>query len=110
MENFKEFKARYLNPLTDFGFHKIFGTEANKGLLIDFLNEVIKGEGQIIDIVPKLKSRPASVGGKIFDELFDLADIKRLTTEDMETYKSSVLEYYDVQSAMMCAREEGSLV
>jgi len=25
----------------------------------------------------------------------------------METYKKSVLEYYDVQSAMVCAREEG---
>jgi len=248
MEKFKEFDARYLNPLTDFGFHKIFGTEANKGLLIDFLNEVIKGEGQITEIeylrseqwgfvetnrkavfdifcktkngesfivemqkakqtyfcdrsifyaslpilnqavkgnwdfqlkavylvaildfvlfeefeddqeyvvehvclmrertktpysnklkfafvelpkfkkmekelgthfdkwlyllrnLPKLKSRPESVGGKIFDELFDLAEIKRLTTADMETYKKSVLEYYDVQSAMACAREEG---
>jgi len=248
MKKFKEFDARYLNPLTDFGFHKIFGTEANKGLLIDFLNGVIKGEGLITDIeylrseqwgfvetnrkavfdifcktkngesfivemqkakqayfrdrsvfyaslpilnqavkgvwdfrlktvylvaildfvifdefeddqkyvvehvclmrertktpysdklkfafvelpkfkkkekelethfdkwlyllrnLPKLKSRPVSVGDKIFEELFELADIKRLTTEDMETYKKSVLEYYDVQSAMMCAREEG---
>jgi len=25
----------------------------------------------------------------------------------METYKKSVLEYYDVQDAMECAREEG---
>jgi len=248
MKKFKEFDARYLNPLTDFGFHKIFGTEANKGLLIDFLNEVIKDEGRITEIeylrseqwgfveanrkavfdifcktkngesfivemqkakqvyfqdrsifyaslpilnqapknvwnfrlkavylvavldfvifdefeddqkyvvehvylmrertktpysnklkfafvelpkfkkkekelethfdkwlyllrnLPKLKNRPESVGGKVFDELFDSADIKRLTTEDMEAYKKSVLEYYDVQSAMMCAREEG---
>jgi len=50
MKKYSEFKARYLNPLTDFGFHKIFGTEANKGLLIDFLNEVIKGEGHITEI------------------------------------------------------------
>ncbi|MDR3261171.1 MAG: Rpn family recombination-promoting nuclease/putative transposase, partial [Tannerella sp.] len=30
----------YLNPLTDFGFKKIFG---DKELLIDFLNEIIQG-------------------------------------------------------------------
>lgn len=32
---------RYINPFTDFGFKKLFGTELNKDLLIDFLNEVI---------------------------------------------------------------------
>ena len=41
---------RNLNLLTDFGFHKIFGTESNKDLLIDFLNQVIKEEGLITDI------------------------------------------------------------
>lgn len=34
-------KERYINPFTDFGFKKLFGTELNKDLLIDFLNEVI---------------------------------------------------------------------
>ncbi|MEN0048758.1 MAG: Rpn family recombination-promoting nuclease/putative transposase [Bacteroidota bacterium] len=32
---------RYINPLTDFGFKKLFGTEPNKDLLIDFLNEIL---------------------------------------------------------------------
>jgi predicted transposase/invertase (TIGR01784 family) len=30
--------SRYLNPYTDFGFKRLFGEEANKDLLIDFLN------------------------------------------------------------------------
>lgn len=34
-------KEIYINPFTDFGFKKLFGTELNKDLLIDFLNEVI---------------------------------------------------------------------
>ena len=34
-------KDKYINPFTDFGFKKLFGTEPNKDLLIDFLNEVI---------------------------------------------------------------------
>ena len=32
---------KYISPFTDFGFKKLFGTEFNKPLLIDFLNEVI---------------------------------------------------------------------
>lgn len=34
-------KAKYINPLTDFGFKKLFGTEPNKPLLIDFLNQIL---------------------------------------------------------------------
>jgi predicted transposase/invertase (TIGR01784 family) len=30
--------TRYINPYTDFGFKKLFGEEANKDVLIDFLN------------------------------------------------------------------------
>ena len=33
-------KDKYINPYTDFGFKKLFGEEASKDLLIDFLNEV----------------------------------------------------------------------
>ena len=45
-----ELNARYMNLLTDFGFHRIFAEESNKELLIDFLNEIIKEEGLIADI------------------------------------------------------------
>lgn len=38
---------RYLHPLTDFGFKKLFGTEPNKNLLIDFLNQVLPEHHQI---------------------------------------------------------------
>jgi len=34
-------KEKYINPLTDFGFKKLFGTELNKDLLIDFLNQIL---------------------------------------------------------------------
>ena len=37
-------KEKYINPFTDFGFKKLFGTEFNKPLLMDFLNEVIGSE------------------------------------------------------------------
>ena len=34
-------EERYINPLTDFGFKRLFGTEPNKALLIDFLNSIL---------------------------------------------------------------------
>ena len=44
-------KDRYICPFTDFGFKKLFGTEPNKDLLIDFLNELLKkDEGKIVDL------------------------------------------------------------
>jgi len=36
-----EIKERFINPFTDFGFKKLFGSEPNKDLLIDFLNTTL---------------------------------------------------------------------
>ena len=41
---------RYMNPYTDFGFKKLFGTELNKDLLISFLNALIPEEREITDV------------------------------------------------------------
>ena len=46
-------KARYINPYTDFGFKKLFGEEANKDLLVDFLNELLPAEHKIVNLTFK---------------------------------------------------------
>jgi predicted transposase/invertase (TIGR01784 family) len=43
-------KDKYINPLTDFGFKKLFGTEPNKILLIDFLNQILPEKHRIKDL------------------------------------------------------------
>lgn len=43
-------KEKYVNPFTDFGFKKLFGTEPNKDLLIDFLNQIIPKSHTIKDL------------------------------------------------------------
>ena len=246
MKKYEEFEERYMNLLTDFGFHRIFAEESNKELLVDFLNEIIKEEGLITDIqyllpeqwgnitterkavfdifcktekgeyfivemqnakqpffrdrsifyaslpiqkqapkgiwnyrlkavylvaildfvlfkdfkgdnkviervqlvrestktvysdklkftfvelpkfkktekeletnfdkwvfllknMSKLKGRPAWVQGAIFDKLFELAEIKQLTKDNMEKYRKSILKYHDVRGAVDLAREE----
>ncbi|MGF1523856.1 MAG: Rpn family recombination-promoting nuclease/putative transposase [Leptolyngbyaceae cyanobacterium] len=44
---------KYVNPLTDFGFKRIFGTEPNKQLLIDFLNTLLPAHHHIQSVTYK---------------------------------------------------------
>ena len=42
--------TKYINPFTDFGFKRIFGSEESKPLLISFLNDLLDIESPIIDL------------------------------------------------------------
>jgi predicted transposase/invertase (TIGR01784 family) len=46
-------KPKYLNPFTDYGFKKIFGEEASKPLLMDFLNALLPQNDKIVDLTFK---------------------------------------------------------
>ena len=64
--------GKYIDPLVDFAFKKIFGTEPNKDLLIAFLNEVFRGRKHIVDLVYNKNEHPGDIKGEgaaIFDLL-----------------------------------------
>lgn len=42
--------VRYINLFTDFGFKRIFGSEENKDILIDFLNTLLIDSQTIINL------------------------------------------------------------
>jgi predicted transposase/invertase (TIGR01784 family) len=42
--------GRFIDPLSDFGFKHLFGNEPNKDILIDFLNQLFKGQKEITDL------------------------------------------------------------
>lgn len=46
----KQRAGRFIDPLSDFGFKHLFGNEPNKDILIDFLNQLFKGEKEISDV------------------------------------------------------------
>ena len=51
MQEIEEMKgAKYINPYTDFGFKKLFGTPLNKDLLISFLNSLFDGKEVVQDL------------------------------------------------------------
>jgi len=64
--------TKYIDPLVDFAFKKIFGSDPNKDLLIAFLNEIFRGRKHIIDLVYNKNEHPGDLldeGGAIFDLL-----------------------------------------
>ena len=64
-------KERYINPYTDFGFKKLFGTEMNKDLLISFLNALFQDE-QVIKDVKYLNSEKLGEGYGDRKAIFDV--------------------------------------
>lgn len=62
---------RYISLLTDFGFKRVFGSEPNKRLLIDFLNTLLPDYHQIRDVTFK---NLENLGGTILDRkaIFDV--------------------------------------
>ena len=54
-------EERYINPFTDFGFKRLFGTEMNKELLISFLNSLFHGYEDIVDISYRNTEQPGSL-------------------------------------------------
>lgn len=71
-ENKLPVTGKYIDPLVDFAFKKIFGNEPNKDLLIAFLNEVFRGRKHIVDLVYNKNEHPGDLrdeGAAIFDLL-----------------------------------------
>lgn len=64
-------KAKYINPFTDFGFKKIFGEEASKLTLIDFLASLLP-DSNIVDLTfkPKDKTGNLSVDRKAVYDIY----------------------------------------
>lgn len=63
--------SKYINPYTDFGFKKLFGEEANKDLLIDFLNQLLPVHHQIAT----LEFRNSEILGEMVHERKAIFDI-----------------------------------
>lgn len=85
----KQSEERYISLLTDFGFKRIFGTDLNKDLLINFLNSLFNGEEVIKDVK------------------FDAAAIARFTPIELREYEDSLKAYSDIKNSLDTAEAKG---
>ena len=65
-------KDKYINFFTDFGFKKLFGSEPSKDLLIDFLNELLKGREKPIKTLTFKKTEHLGASELDRKAIFDL--------------------------------------
>lgn len=85
----KQSEERYISLLTDFGFKRIFGTDLNKDLLINFLNSLFNGEEVIKDVK------------------FEAAAITRFTPIELREYEDSLKAYRDIKNSLDTAEAKG---
>jgi predicted transposase/invertase (TIGR01784 family) len=63
---------KYINPFTDYGFKRLFGEEAHKDLLLDFLNELLREEQGEIKSITFLKNEQLGSTEADRKAIFDL--------------------------------------
>lgn len=105
-----EFKEKYINPLTDFGFKKLFGTEPNKILLIDFLNQILPDKKiQDLTYASGEKQGLTELQDRIFKKLFEAAEIAKFSPVERDAYEESLKYYRDIKNVVDTSREEGMI-
>jgi len=169
---------KYINPFTDFGFKKLFGSEPNKDLLIDFpiQEQAKKGDWNyqlaavymvgildftfsedeserevrhevqlkdqkcrifydkltyiylempnfskaeadlqnnfdkwmyILQQLPYLQNRPQALQERVFQKLFEAAEIAKFTPDEKNKYEESLKYYRDLKNVVDTSFDEG---
>ena len=94
-------QERYINPYTDFGFKKLFGTEMNKDLLISFLNALFNDTSRNIEDIEYLNGENLGEGygdrRSVFDVYCKATDGSRFIVEmqkaDQANFKDRSIYY-----------------
>jgi len=103
-----EQKEKYINPLTDFGFKKLFGTEPNKVLLIDFLNQILP-DRKIKDLTYSSgeKQGLTEVDRKAIFDLYCIGDKGERFIVEMQKAKQNFFKDRSVFYASFPIQEQG---
>ena len=98
---------KYINPLTDFGFKKLFGTEPNKSLLIDFLNQILP-DRKIQDLSYASGERLGltELDRKAIIDLYCIGDNGERFTVEMQKAKQNFLKDRSVFYASFAIQEQ----
>ncbi len=78
-------KDKYVNPLTDFGFKRLF----------------------VFKHLSKLQDRPKALQDRVFERLFEAAEIAKFSPEERDAYEDSLKYYRDLKNVVDTSREEG---
>lgn len=100
--------SKYINPLTDFGFKKLFGSEPNKEFLIDFLNQILP-DRKIEDLsyASNEKQGLTEVDRKAIFDLYCIGDNGERFIVEMQKAKQNYFKDRSVYYASFPIQEQG---
>ncbi|MCM1153170.1 MAG: Rpn family recombination-promoting nuclease/putative transposase [Muribaculum sp.] len=81
---------RYVNPFTDFGFKLLFGNQANREFLIEFLNSILDCPRRIVDISynnTEVFGKSADDRKAVYDLYCETADGSHIIVEMQNAYQ-----------------------
>lgn len=99
---------KYINPLTDFGFKKLFGSEPNKILLIDFLNQILP-DRKIADLTYSSNEKQGltEVDRKAIFDLYCIGDKGERFIVKMQKAKQNYFKDRSIFYASFPIQEQG---
>ena len=91
-------ERRLLNPKIDFVFKKIFGSEKHPGVLISFLNAVLKPKNNITDV----EIKNTDIDKSYIEDKFSRLDVKAVTSKNeiINIEKKKKNEYNMIQRSL----------
>jgi predicted transposase/invertase (TIGR01784 family) len=99
---------RYVNPFTDFGFKKLFGSELHKDLLISFLNEILPDQKIATLVYKKTESLGATdVDRKVIYDLYCENDEGEKFIVELQKAKQSFFKDRTLFYATFPIQEQG---
>ena len=91
-------REKYINPYTDFGFKKLFGTEMNKDLLISFLNALFNNSEKEIEDVQYLNGENLGEGYGDRRSVFDVYCMNKDGSRFIVEIQKAEQEYFKDRS------------
>lgn len=102
-------KDKYINPLTDYGFKRLFGSEPNKNLLIDFLNQILPEPHKIKDLSYSKNEQvgQTAIDRKAIYDLYCIAPTGERFIVELQKAKQNYFKDRSVYYASFPVQEQG---
>jgi predicted transposase/invertase (TIGR01784 family) len=99
-------KDKYINPLTDFGFKKLLELPKFKKQEDELETQFDKWL-YVFRHLSNLQGRPKKLQDRIFQKLFEAAEIAKFSPEERDAYEESLKYYRDLKNVVDTSRTEG---
>lgn len=107
-------EPKFINPFTDYGFKRIFGTELSKDILeipkfrlpLSECSTLYEKLLYVFKNMNILERMPKELQNQVLTKLKNIAEIAQMSPDERLTYEISLLHQYDTESVLLLLFEE----